>query len=165
MARRLPGKKKVIRYALLARLKRSSKRPLPSDRDRGIRTVAPIEARKSIRDAAAANKLGDSDSSQCATSGSNSIDHGDTTNDVMGRTGSQPFVSACLKAIFGRSARPSGPRTPPPRISESLVLFEDTMKKHLARPTDTFAVFEGNERGRARLANAEVTQGAVSLPT
>jgi hypothetical protein len=37
------------------------------------------------------------------------------------------------------------------------------VKKHLARLYDKFAVFEGDERRRVRLANAAVTRGAVSL--
>jgi DNA-binding CsgD family transcriptional regulator len=51
----------------------------------------------------------------------------------------------------------------PRRIAETLVVSEDAVKKHLARLYDKFAVFEGDERRRVRLANAAVTRGAVSL--
>ena len=53
--------------------------------------------------------------------------------------------------------------TTPRRIAETLVVSEDAVKKHLARLYDKFAVYEGDERRRVRLANAAVTRGAVSL--
>ena len=131
-ARRSPGQKNVIRCALLPRLKRSSKRPSPSDRDRGIRMAAPISARKSIREPAAANRVGGSDCSQCSTSGSHSIDHGDTTNDVIRSAGSQPSLSVRCEGAPERST--PGPPNIGAGLSHAGTGWKLTGRMHLPPP-------------------------------
>jgi hypothetical protein len=49
------------------------------------------------------------------------------------------------------------------RIAAALVISDDAVKKHLARLYDKFAIVDGDERRRVRLANAALERGAVSL--
>jgi DNA-binding CsgD family transcriptional regulator len=70
------------------------------------------------------------------------------------------LVELCRPLLGGDLfCEPASPR----RIAEVLVVSEDAVKKHLARLYDKFAVAQGVERRRVRLANAALGRGAVSL--